>query len=63
MRQPSPPPIVVRGSPTDEELAATLALFAMIGGSQPVRATGRARWRQVTYYHQPGAWTWTSVPT
>lgn len=52
---------VVRGSPTDEEIAAaTAALVSMARNTDSVRSeshTDRPGWVSTSEYRPPGAWT------
>ena len=55
---------LVRGNPTDEELAALVAVVAALSGSGPVESADapRSEWAaparkvRATHRHGPGAW-------
>ncbi|MFE7033417.1 acyl-CoA carboxylase subunit epsilon [Streptomyces sp. NPDC057621] len=51
----------VRGAPTDEEVAAVLAVVHgradRTGPEEPARTAGSPRWAQTRVYRTPRAWT------
>lgn len=62
-----PPEIrITQGNPTDEEIAAVVAVLASVSGPQPVaepaqRSGWAAYWRAVHAPLQPGAASWKAA--
>ncbi len=59
---------IVRGDPTEEELAALVAVLASVGGSTEPDRTPAPGWSahhrkvQVTLPHGPGGWRNSALP-
>ncbi len=68
--RPAPQPFltIVRGDPTEEELAALVAVLASVGGatepdrSPPPGWSAHHRKVQVTLPHGPGGWRNSALP-
>ncbi|MBJ7359461.1 acyl-CoA carboxylase epsilon subunit [Nocardioides sp.] len=68
--EPAPQPFlrVVKGDPTEEELAALVAVLAAAGGSGETPRTAPPNWAahhrkvRVTLPHGPGGWRSSALP-